>query len=141
MRRDEWNATYKDGVDEGWVNLQIAVIKQAVKDYVVWQKQLAKLRYKLDTERFGSPAYRELEFEVSKKEGKIKDMERWFLSEWGQLLSCGRGEAIIETYGNGKGAAYEHNWADSESELYCGQQDTREEARIGRGGRSRRTGK
>ena len=99
MNKDEWNATYRDGIDEGWFNLQIAVVKQAVKDYCEWQKREERLIEKLKSIPSSSLFYDDMELEAKKLRGKINELERWFLSEWGQALSCGKGELIIETFG------------------------------------------
>lgn len=55
--------------DEGLENLRVAILQQAVKDYI------AALRYNSDNE-----AYR---------------LEKFFTSEWGELLSNNHGDFII----------------------------------------------
>lgn len=54
---------------DGYELLRVAIIKRAMRDY--------KLALKKDDQR------------------KISHLERWFLSNWGQLLSCNNGAYII----------------------------------------------
>ena len=55
---------------DGYANLQIGIIQQAITDY----KRALRQGY----------------------EGKARALERWFLSSWGEMLSGGNGIYIIE---------------------------------------------
>lgn len=54
----------------GYANLRVGIINQAIYDY---KRALAQ-----------------------DNGGQINHLERWFLSEWGQMLSGGNGAYIIE---------------------------------------------
>lgn len=53
--------------DEGLILLQAAILEQAIYDY-----------------------------KIELRGGGGQSLEKWFLSEWGQMLSRGHGEQIIE---------------------------------------------
>lgn len=55
---------------EGYQALRVAILRQAIKDYKRALKQ--------------------------KNAGQIKRLERFFLSEWGELLSNNNGDVIIK---------------------------------------------
>ena len=63
-------------MNEGYENLRCAIVLQAVKDY--------RRALKFGGSRYGSRY-------------DIESLERWFLSDWGQTLSCNNGARIIET--------------------------------------------
>lgn len=60
---------------EAYERLRTQIVRSAVNDY---KKALRK------SHRIGAVC------------NEQRELERWFLSRWGQLLSCGNGEYIIE---------------------------------------------
>jgi len=61
-------------MNEGYENLRCAILAQAVKDY--------RRALKFGGSRYGS-------------QYDIEALERWFLSDWGETLSCNNGARII----------------------------------------------
>ena len=71
--------------DCGVENLRAAILKRAVKDYVSAQKRVEKLLSQ------NNPSEDKLMF----AESKVSELERWFMSDWGQTLSGNNGQNII----------------------------------------------
>ena len=67
-----------DGVETGYTALAHAIVKDAVKEYVQTLKKLQRNPENKD-------AYH-----------KAKSLEKWFKSEWGELLSGLDGEMLIQ---------------------------------------------
>lgn len=76
-----------DCIIDGYINLQAAIIEQAVTDYKWALKMLEK-----------SPEYfiGRARHRYDEAEKKKIECEKFFLSKWGQSLTNGKGEFIID---------------------------------------------
>lgn len=87
------NRTWKD---DCYTNLAIAITRQAAEDY--------------------AKAYREYQ-ETGRKRRECRELERWFKSSRGQIISFGKGELIMQRIRNGEpmleyGGGVEHEQTD-----------------------------
>ncbi|MGN0180397.1 MAG: hypothetical protein ACI4DY_13320 [Monoglobaceae bacterium] len=76
--------------NDAYNNLRIGIIKQAVRDYENALKKLERYR------RSKNPLPEAMREYID----KARSFERFFLSEWGQLLSSNRGQDIIKNAQN-----------------------------------------